>query len=69
MDHAENWLSQTSQNPTALEAGARRFSMTLGRTMESALLIRQAQWSQDHEADSRSIRAARRFTASVLDLL
>ncbi|HEY3025670.1 MAG TPA: acyl-CoA dehydrogenase family protein [Pyrinomonadaceae bacterium] len=69
IDHAENWLSQTSQEPTALEAGARRFAMTLGRTMESALLIRHAQWSQDHEADWRSISAARRFAATGIDLL
>ncbi len=69
VEHAESWLSQTSQDPIALEASARRFAMTLGRTMESALLIRHAQWSQDREADSRSISAARRFAASGIDLL
>ena len=69
LDHAESWLSQTSQDPTAQEAGARRFAMTLGRTIELALLIRHAQWSQDQEADSQSISAARRFAASGIDLL
>ncbi|MEP6706788.1 MAG: acyl-CoA dehydrogenase family protein [Pyrinomonadaceae bacterium] len=69
LDHAESWLLQTLQDSTALEAGARRFAMTLGRTMESALLVRHAQWSQDHEGDSRSISAARRFAASGIELL
>ena len=69
LDHAQTWLSQTAQDPTALEAGARRFAVTLGRTMESALLIKHAQWSQDQEADSRSISVARRFAASGIDLL
>jgi hypothetical protein len=43
--------------------------MTLGRTMELALLIKHAQWSQDHEADSRATAAARRFANSGIDLL
>ena len=42
------WRSGAA-GPPALEAGARRFSLTLGRTMELALLIKHAQWSQDHE--------------------
>jgi alkylation response protein AidB-like acyl-CoA dehydrogenase len=67
--HAETWLAQTRTDPPALEAGARRFAMTLGRTMELALLIRHAQWSQDHEADGRAIAAARRFANSGIDLL
>jgi alkylation response protein AidB-like acyl-CoA dehydrogenase len=67
--HAETWVTQTSVTDPALEAGARRFAMTLGRTIELALLIRQAQWSHDNEADDRSIAAARRFANSNIDLL
>jgi hypothetical protein len=68
--HAETWLAQTrKEEPPALEAAARRFAMTLGRTMELALLIRHAQWSQDHEADGRATAAARRFANSGIDLL
>jgi hypothetical protein len=65
--HAETWLAQTSKED--LEASARRFAMTLGRTMELALLIKHAQWSQDHESDLRAIAAARRFACSGIDLL
>jgi len=68
--HAESWLAQTRKNgQAALEAAARRFAITLGRTMELALLIKHAQWSQDHEADGRATAAARRFANSGIDLL
>jgi hypothetical protein len=68
--HAESWLAQTrKKGQPALEAAARRFAMTLGRTMELALLIKHAQWSQDHEADGRATAAARRFANSGIDLL
>ena len=68
LDHAESWLAQ-AKDQTGLESGARRFAMTLGRTMELALLIKHAQWSQDHEADGRATAAARRFANSGIDLL
>jgi len=68
MDHAESWLTRVEAQEE-LEAGARRFALTLGRTMEAALLIRHAQWSQDNEADERSIAAARRFTKCGINLL
>jgi hypothetical protein len=68
LDHAESWLTQT-KDQTALESGARRFAMTLGRTIELALLIKHAQWSQDNEADGRATAAARRFANSGIDLL
>jgi len=68
LDHAESWLEKV-KDQTALESGARRFAMTLGRTMELALLIKHAQWSQDHEADGRATAAARRFANSGIDLL
>ncbi|HEY2971471.1 MAG TPA: acyl-CoA dehydrogenase family protein [Pyrinomonadaceae bacterium] len=68
LDHAESWLAEVKDH-TALESSARRFALTLGRTMELALLIKHAQWSQDHEADGRAIAAARRFANSGIDLL
>jgi hypothetical protein len=67
--HAEAWLNQTSSDHTALQSGARRFSLTLGRTMELALLVKHAQWSEDHESDGRTTAAARRFANSGVDLL
>jgi alkylation response protein AidB-like acyl-CoA dehydrogenase len=60
LDHASSWLSTTDQ-PT-LEAGARRLALTLGRTMELALLIKHAQWSNEHAS-------ARRFASSAIDLI
>ena len=70
LDHARSWLVETDRlGQLHLEAGARRFSLTLGRTMELALLIQHAQWSQDHEHDGRSTAAARRFAHSGIDLI
>jgi acyl-CoA dehydrogenase len=60
--HAESWLNEaTKAGQPQLEAGARRFALTLGRAMELALLCRQAQWSLDHEYEDGSAAAARRF--------
>ena len=43
LDHAANWLTEAMRaGQPALEAGARRFSLTLGRIMEIALLIQHA---------------------------
>jgi acyl-CoA dehydrogenase len=68
--HAGSWLAEARKAGTpALEAGARRFSLTLGRTTELALLCRHAQWSQENERDARATEAARRFGASGIDLL
>lgn len=70
LDHATSWLTEAERlGQPSLEAGARRFSLTLGRTMELALLIKHAQWSQDHERDGQSTTAARRFAHSGIDLI
>ena len=70
LDHATSWLPEAERlGQPALEAGARRFSLTLGRTMELALLIKHAQWSQDHESDGKSTINARRFAHSGIDLI
>ncbi len=68
--HAESWLAEARKaGPPVLEAGARRFALTLGRVMELALLCKHAQWSLKHEADVRATAAARRFAGSGIDLL
>jgi hypothetical protein len=56
-------------NPMALEAGARRFALTLGRTMELGLLVEHAQWCLDHGHGPRTMAAARRFTRNGVDLI
>jgi acyl-CoA dehydrogenase len=70
LDHAESWLREArGSDRSTLEAGARRFALTLGRSVELALLIRHAQWSEDHEDDSRATEAARRFAQTGVDLI
>jgi hypothetical protein len=56
LDHARSWLAEAKGDE--LEAGARRFALTLGRTMELALLIK-------HEA----VEAARRFASVGVDVI
>lgn len=68
--HACTWLVATGrEGQSALEAGARRFSLTLGRALALALLTRHAQWSLDAERDARAAAAARRFAHSAIDLI
>jgi hypothetical protein len=50
-----------------LEAGARRFAMTLGRSLELALLVGHAQWCLDHGFGPRAAAAARRFARRGID--
>jgi hypothetical protein len=70
MAHAESWLSEARKAGTpTLEAGARRFAVTLGRALELALLCSHAQWSLEKESDLRATVAARRFGAFAIDLL
>ncbi|HVS27621.1 MAG TPA: acyl-CoA dehydrogenase family protein [Burkholderiales bacterium] len=67
---AEEWFKGAAQvGPPSLEAGARRFAMTLGRCLELALLLNHAQWSLQNEHDGRTAAAARRFCASGVDLI
>ncbi len=70
LDHTAMWLAEAeAAGQSTLEAGARRFAMTLGRAMELALLTKHAQWSKDHEGDERAAAAARRFADSGIDLI
>jgi hypothetical protein len=64
LDHATSWYTRISDR-SVLEAGARRFALTLGRTMELALLINHARSSEDPECMAN----ARRFAASGTDLI
>ncbi|MCB9653399.1 MAG: acyl-CoA dehydrogenase family protein [Deltaproteobacteria bacterium] len=42
LEHARNWLMRTQPDLGALEAGARRFALTLGRTTALSLLLEHA---------------------------
>jgi len=65
--HAIAWAREAMAQPARLEAGARRFAMTLGRSLELALLVEHAQWCLDHGFGPRTAAAARRFAHSGVD--
>jgi acyl-CoA dehydrogenase len=69
LEHVRGWVTGALANPMGLEAGARRFAMTLGRTMELALLVEHAQWCLDHGHGPKVMAAARRFTRHGVDLI
>jgi acyl-CoA dehydrogenase len=68
-EHAGAWLMKTleSGGPTAVEAGARRLALTLGRAMELALLVREATRSKKHQDHEKPTAAARRFWRAGVD--
>lgn len=66
---AQSWLVKTMHDETALETGARRFAMTLGRCLSLALLLEHAQWSISQHQDRLPLFAAQRYAASGLNLL
>jgi alkylation response protein AidB-like acyl-CoA dehydrogenase len=69
VQHAGQWLQETLDERPLLEAGARRFAMTLGRATELALLAEHAQWCLDQGKGERALAAARRFSRSRIDLI
>ena len=70
IEHVEIWYKEAQATSRShVEAGARRFALTLGRTIELALLVRHAQWSQEHEQDQQSTASAQRFARSSVDLI
>jgi alkylation response protein AidB-like acyl-CoA dehydrogenase len=65
--HAGTWLAATREQ--ALEAGARRLALTIGRAMAALLLARQAQWLVDHDGDRRGCHSAVIFCRRGVDLI
>jgi hypothetical protein len=66
--HAGAWLAATTREQ-ALEAGARRLALTIGRAMAALLLARQAQWLVDHDGDRRGCYSAVIFCRRGVDLI
>jgi acyl-CoA dehydrogenase len=65
---AREWLAGAQgQDPREVEAGARRFAMTLGRSLALSLLIHHAQWALDEERDPLPRAAALRFAGAGID--
>ena len=70
IEHAKAWLERArSAGPQVLEAGARRFALTLGRAVELALLVDQGAWAEGALRDGRTSAAARRFARNGVDLI
>lgn len=67
--HAVEWIQAAVQRPESLEPGARRFAMTLGRTLELALVCEHAQWCVENGRGLRASAAARRFARHGVDLI
>jgi acyl-CoA dehydrogenase len=66
---AEAWLEDAVRAGRAeVEAGARRFALTLGRALEAALLASHAQWEAGR-GEEDAARAARRLALNGLDLV
>jgi methylmalonyl-CoA mutase cobalamin-binding subunit len=55
--------------PGAVEHGGRRFALTLGRSLQLALLVSQAQHDLDIHRDGRAAAVARRFADEGVDVL
>lgn len=71
LEHATQWLQKTLEagGPSAVEAGARRLALTVGRTLELALLVREATRSKPHGDDQKPAAAARRLWRNGIDLI
>jgi alkylation response protein AidB-like acyl-CoA dehydrogenase len=72
LESAREWLMKAMNNNEELEAGARRFAMTLGRCLELALLCEHAQWVGENpggKSPDRAAAAARRFATQGIDLI
>jgi alkylation response protein AidB-like acyl-CoA dehydrogenase len=70
IDTAARWLTDTmARDPLEVEAGARRFAMTLGRSLELALLAQHADWCRRELGDERPAHAARRLASHGITLV
>ncbi len=68
--HAQSWLMKTMEGgPLAVEAGARRLAMTLGRALELGYLVREATRSMKYGDHAKPAAAARRFAKNGVDLI
>ncbi len=63
LGRAGGWWSQ------AEEAGARRFAFTLARSLELALMLRQAAWSAARRPEADALAAPGRFADHGVDLI
>lgn len=69
LDQCEQWLAESSHDRHLAEMGARRWTLTLGRALELALLIEHAQAALIDANDRWLAAAARRFSCSAVNLI
>lgn len=70
IEHAKSWLARAiEEGEAALEAGARRFALTVGRAFALVRMAGHAQWSLDDERDARAQAAACLFAQAGVDLI
>ena len=70
LNHAASWLQAALlRGQPAVEAGARRFALTLGRALELALLVDHAAWAMREQGDGRCAAAAKRLARQGVDLI
>jgi acyl-CoA dehydrogenase len=73
VDHAVAWLQETREEegangvPGLVEAGARRFALTVGRALEVLLLAAHARWAIGTERDLRPAMTALRLAVSDIN--
>jgi acyl-CoA dehydrogenase len=65
---ARQWCEAASARDQR-ERGARRLALTIGRSVELALLVEHAAWSLANQQDGRARRAALRFAQCPCDLI
>jgi len=63
---AAEWFD-TTNDEGALQAGARRLALSIGRSLQLALLLEHAQWSLDEEKSEMTLVLARRFSRVPLE--
>ncbi|MBX3185874.1 MAG: acyl-CoA dehydrogenase family protein [Labilithrix sp.] len=70
VEHAASWLVRTMEGgPHAVEAGARRLALTLGRALELGYLVREATRSRPFGDADKPAAAARRFAKHGVDMI
>jgi alkylation response protein AidB-like acyl-CoA dehydrogenase len=69
-DAAVDWWTAHADDPSdQRDAGARRFALTLGVSLETLYTARHAQWALDAQDDARSAASTERLAARRLDFL
>ncbi len=66
LDDVAAWVARTTE-PEERQAGARRFALALGRSMQLGLLVEHAQWALDTEDDPSFVALACRLARLPLE--